>query len=230
MAILRLHFAIGLGLCLKHLHLKVRFHGWSLAILMRLQDLDEQVGQVDRNANQMSSFREALADCSLLDMGFRGPLFTWSNNRENEALVRARLDRGVATAERGCSCFQATISHLVVASSDHMGLLLDTTGVMTRQPINRRRRRKFRFEKAWLREPGCEEVVAGLGKFNQWGLLCICVAEKIKHCRVNLLQWSQSHVRVTPRLIESKSQQLRELEMQPVERYESGLITLFGVS
>ena len=46
------------------------------------------------------------------------------------------------------------------------------------------------------------------------------VAEKIKQCRVNLLQWSQAPVRITPRLIESKTQQLHELEQEPVDSYD----------
>ena len=50
------------------------------------------------------------------------------------------------------------------------------------------------------------------------------VSEKIKQCRVNLLQWSQSHVRVTPRLIDSKTRQLKELELQPADCYDSGAV------
>ena len=209
---------------LKHLHSLSVVSWMVLGDFNEISELDEQVGRLDRNANQMAAFWEALADCSLLDMGFRGPLFTWSNKRENEALVRARLDRGVSTSAWMLLFPATTISHLVVASSDHMGLLLDTTGVPTRYPIIRRRQKQFRFEKAWLCELGCEAVIAMAWEIQLVGTAMYCVVEKIKHCRINLLQWSQSHVRVTPRLIESKSQQLQELEMQPVERYESGLI------
>jgi hypothetical protein len=76
----------------------------------------------------MAAFREALTDCSLLDMGFNGPPFTWSNKREHHALVRARLDRCVVNS-RWLHLFPgAILSHLIVASSDHMGLLLDSKG------------------------------------------------------------------------------------------------------
>ena len=60
--------------------------------------IDEKVGRDDRNANQMASFRDALTDCSLLDMGYTGPSFTWSNKRADHALVRALLDRGMANS------------------------------------------------------------------------------------------------------------------------------------
>ena len=46
----------------------------------------------------MTAFREALTDCSLIDIGFTGPAFTWSNKRENNELVRARLDKCVANS------------------------------------------------------------------------------------------------------------------------------------
>lgn len=164
--------------------------------------LDEQVGQVDKNAAQMSSFREALLDCDLLDLGFSGPVCTWSNNRGHTALVRARLDRAVASAEWMSLFPMATFSHLAVACSDHMGLLLNTNGNSGEQRVDRRRKKLFRFEKAWIREAGCEEVIAGAWNVVPIGTSMYRVAEKIKQCRMNLIQWSQAHVRITPRLIE----------------------------
>ena len=59
--------------------------------------LEEKHGMEDRSLRQMANFREALSDCSLMDLGFIGSEFTWSNNREDELLVRVRLDRGVAS-------------------------------------------------------------------------------------------------------------------------------------
>ncbi|KAK3205406.1 hypothetical protein Dsin_019452 [Dipteronia sinensis] len=41
----------------------------------------------------MSDFSEAVEDCGLSDMGFRGPIFTWSNKREGSAMISERLDR-----------------------------------------------------------------------------------------------------------------------------------------
>jgi hypothetical protein len=96
----------------------------------------------------------------------------------------------------------ATVSHLAVACSDHMGLLLNTNGNSGEQRVDRRRKKLFRFEKAWIHEAGCEEVIAGAWNVIPIGTAMYRVAEKIKQCRMNLIQWSQAHVRVTPRLIE----------------------------
>ena len=94
----------------------------------KITRIDEMVRQVDRNATQMALFREALLDCELNDLGFTGSALTWSNNRDQNALVRARLDRVVVDSGWMRLFPLAIISHLVVAYSDHMGLLVDTNG------------------------------------------------------------------------------------------------------
>ena len=38
--------------------------------------LEEKFGRDDRSLTQMEAFRDSLTDCSLLDLGFVGPLFT----------------------------------------------------------------------------------------------------------------------------------------------------------
>ncbi len=40
---------------------------------------------------QMGNFREALIDTGLTDLGFRGFLFTWCNNRDAPYTVREKL-------------------------------------------------------------------------------------------------------------------------------------------
>uniref|UniRef100_A0A2N9HU49 CCHC-type domain-containing protein n=1 Tax=Fagus sylvatica TaxID=28930 RepID=A0A2N9HU49_FAGSY len=146
---------------LRHLWSQSEVPWMVLGDFNEITRISEQLGQVDRNVAQMSSFREALLDCDLLDLGFSGPTCTWSNNREHTALVRARLDRVVASA-RWMSLFPMVfVSHLVVACSDHIGLLVDTDGGVGEQREGRRRKKLFRFEKTWIREAGCEEVVAG---------------------------------------------------------------------
>ena len=178
-------------------------------------------GRLDRNANQMAAFREALLDCSLLDLGYVGPAFTWSNNRLHSDLVRARLDRGVANSQWTQLFPSAQVQHIPVACSDHMGIVIDTMMGHHVQNNPRRRKRLFRFEKKWIREAGCEQVIKDAWEIQPIGTDMYRVAEKIKQCRINLLQWSQTQVRVTPRLIEAKSKQLAQMEMLPVESYNS---------
>uniref|UniRef100_A0A2N9FAE5 Endonuclease/exonuclease/phosphatase domain-containing protein n=1 Tax=Fagus sylvatica TaxID=28930 RepID=A0A2N9FAE5_FAGSY len=117
----------------------VTFLGW-MGDFNEITQLEEKSGREDRNVNQIQGFREVLLDCSLQDLGFVGGEFTWSNKRDHQALVRAHLDRGVATGMWRQMFTSASIRHLVVSSSDHMGLLMDTTSGPVVQPGNRRRK------------------------------------------------------------------------------------------
>ncbi|KAK1618555.1 hypothetical protein QYE76_024072 [Lolium multiflorum] len=57
------------------------------------------MGTRERDDNQMRLFRECLDDCGLMDMGYTGPKFTWSNRQEDTRNVRVRLDRAVANGD-----------------------------------------------------------------------------------------------------------------------------------
>ena len=48
----------------------------------------------------MDLFGEALEDCSLVDLGFSGDIFTWrSNSHTCDRYIRERLDQAVADLE-----------------------------------------------------------------------------------------------------------------------------------
>ena len=82
----------------------------------------------------------------------------------------------------------------------------------------------FRFEKTWVHEAGCEDVIAGAWDVHPAGIAMFQVVEKIKNCRINLIRWSQAHVRITPKLIEAKSQQLQVLEQESVDNYDGATV------
>lgn len=52
----------------------------------------EESGGLVRATGLMESFREGLLDCDIIDLGFVGRQFTWSNNRV-DLTIRCRLDR-----------------------------------------------------------------------------------------------------------------------------------------
>jgi hypothetical protein len=186
--------------------------------------LDEQCGREDRSLIQMENFREALVDCELQDLGFQGPEFTWSNRRLGGDLVRVRLDRVVSNSAWNLLFPNARVSHLVVPSSDHLGL----TVVLMPNPGrgHMRRHKLFRFEHAWLRETGCETTIADAWKEEQVGTAMYQLTKKIKQCRIRLPQWSQAHVRITPRLIASKKAQLLKLECMPRVSYDAHAVNI----
>jgi hypothetical protein len=60
-----------------------------------IADLSKIFGGAGRAARQMNAFRETLAHCELLDLGSRGPIYTWNNGEEWEAFTQEKL--GVTT-------------------------------------------------------------------------------------------------------------------------------------
>ena len=45
------------------------------------------------NINQSLAFKDCLDRCSMVDMGFSGPRYTWTNNRDISNLILERIDR-----------------------------------------------------------------------------------------------------------------------------------------
>ena len=43
--------------------------------------------------NRSFLFKECLDKCNMVDMGFNGPKFTWTNRREISSLIQERIDR-----------------------------------------------------------------------------------------------------------------------------------------
>ena len=43
--------------------------------------------------NRSLLFKECLDKCNMVDMGFNGPKFTWTNRKEISSLIQERIDR-----------------------------------------------------------------------------------------------------------------------------------------
>ena len=45
------------------------------------------------SVNRSLLFKKCLDKCNMINIGFFGPWFTWSNRREVQALIQERIDR-----------------------------------------------------------------------------------------------------------------------------------------
>ena len=57
-------------------------------------------------------FRGAIEDMGLIDLGFSGNAFIWSNKRRGRANIKERLDRGITSAEWRDLFPKAVVKHL----------------------------------------------------------------------------------------------------------------------
>ncbi|CAM8895955.1 unnamed protein product [Rhodiola kirilowii] len=146
--------------------------------------LKEVRGGRMRHNWQMENFRKAMDDCFLSDLGFTGYPYTFSNHREGDLEVQARLDRALADVDWMRNFPKASVAHVHLNASDHQLLVVETDG-----KCQRSRTKLFRFEVMWLDHPqydvqmrdfwsSCEE---GGGRWST----------KLKTCKEMLKSWNQ---------------------------------------
>lgn len=68
--------------------------------------------------------RKVINDHGLIDLGFEGHAYTWSNKRSGMTNIQERLDTGYANKEWKLKFPEAKITHLAALKSDHRPLLL----------------------------------------------------------------------------------------------------------
>lgn len=55
--------------------------------------LHEKNGGSDRKVHLVPEFRKVVHECNLMDMGYKGYLFTWSNRRYGIQFIEERMDK-----------------------------------------------------------------------------------------------------------------------------------------
>ena len=119
---------------------------WAIA-----EDFNEVLVEEDKYRGRMIStnrsllFKECLDTCNMVDLGFNGPRFTWTNRRDIFDLVQERIDRFFANPSWCTNFPNAKVTHLTHCLSDHCLVLLESnpsSGVHLPKP--------FMFHSFWL--------------------------------------------------------------------------------
>ena len=90
----------------------------------------------------------------MIDLGFFGPRFTWSNLRPHTQLVQERIYRVFVNTEWNNIYLEASVTHLERAHSDHCTIVLRLNHEASVQFT-----RPFRFQPMWLSDPSFPSVV-----------------------------------------------------------------------
>jgi len=119
-------------------------------------DSQEKKGGNVRSQMQVSYGRQIVVDWNLIDLGFEGYDFTWSNGREEEENIQCRIDKALANEEFINRFSPIKVSHLARFGSDHAAILISLEHT---PPRDRRKKRIFRFEESWTKVANCEALV-----------------------------------------------------------------------
>ncbi|XP_042983207.1 uncharacterized protein LOC122312617 [Carya illinoinensis] len=148
----------------------------------------EKCGGRPRMEWQISAFRQALTDCCLRDLGFKGNRFTWSNRQGGSRCTNERLDRAVVNQSWLNFFPNAMVIHGVVAYSNHVPIWVSSAG----EGVPSRVKRQFRFEEMWVGEKACEDIIKSTWLRGESSNSMDVVISHIKECGTRLDVWNKS--------------------------------------
>lgn len=168
---------------------------------------DEKLGWLEMDARQIEGFRECLFACGLIDIGFVGQWFTWSNGRIGEQRTLVRLDRMVANEEWLNLFPEAKVFHKAMVASNHCLLSLSLRKRGPRRVV----KKIFMFEEMWTREEGCRKVIE-----KAWDSLNynpgLPIQERLKSCEVHLQTWNHKVFGNVNKILKQTPSRLQQLE------------------
>ncbi|EOY17513.1 Uncharacterized protein TCM_036737 [Theobroma cacao] len=142
---------------------------------------EERLYGADPHEGSIEDFASVLLDCGLLDGGFEGNPFTWTNNR-----MFQRLDRMVYN-QQWINKFPITrIQHLNRDGSDHCPLLLSCSNSSEKAPSS------FRFLHAWALHHNFNASVEGNWNLPINGSGLMAFWSKQKRLKQHLKWWNKT--------------------------------------
>lgn len=105
---------------------------------------------------KLETFNNFLQKAKLIDLGYSGPKYTWTNRRQDGSLIRTQINRAHANSEWIILFLEIKIHHLPRLCSDHNPILLKTKNFPTRGS------KPFRFEPFWMQHPDFKTLTGNI--------------------------------------------------------------------
>lgn len=177
---------------------------------------NEKMGGRKISYRRSKLFSDAINNCNLIDMGFIGPRFTWTNNRSTNPIYQ-RLDRGWSNVEWVNMFPNYSLSHLPRLTSDHCPILLNLE-----QNVRATGPKPFRFEPMWILDKHFLDIVD-----QAWPKYTLLISEKLDVTRDVLIDLNHStfgnvYIRKRHILARLKGTQ-NYLHSNPSSRYHQNL-------
>ncbi|CAN1279753.1 Uncharacterized mitochondrial protein AtMg00310 [Linum perenne] len=159
--------------------------------------LRDKKGGVQLSRNAVSPLLDFSNNLGLIDIGFSGEEFTWSNRQSGASLIEERLDRFFFN-DLWLSLFpESHVRHLFPRYSDHSPILLRT------QPPSPISKKLFRFDCRWVENPEVTLLIQ-----HTWSQPCrdgspmFRLADKLKSLRHTLFDWCRGGTSNSARLLQ----------------------------
>jgi len=146
---------------------------------------------------------------ALVDLGFVGNKFTWSNHRKGRANIRERLDRGLANLDWVHLFPNSLVNNSLAVNPDHCPILLSTSGSYCNLP------KPFRFEAFWTRDHSSHSVVAGAWLADEEGSPAFSLSRKWRRTKVALKSWNVLHFGHIQSKIKSLMSEISGIQANP---------------
>ncbi|CAN0907190.1 Transposon TX1 uncharacterized 149 kDa protein [Linum grandiflorum] len=160
----------------------------------------EKLGGTETSARDLEPFRNLIADNHLLDLGFQGSPYTWTNCQEGHNRIQSRLDRVLANSEWQNLYPNSTVFHERAIGSDHNPLRINLDFTMAEGPS------PFRFDERWSSDAEGKEIIERI-----WDLQG-SATYKLQICKEKLHKWAKAKL-ITKRQRETQiKRRLDEIE------------------
>ncbi|CAN1321407.1 hypothetical protein LINPERPRIM_LOCUS32024 [Linum perenne] len=120
---------------------------------------------------------------ALLDLGYQGDPFTWSNEQRGSNHIKERLDRALANGEWRLQFDRAMTFHESRIGSDHRPIRINLYGIRNNS------KPPFRFDSNWLANAECKSII--LANINQ-AEVGNC-HEILQRCSNKLATWAKQN-------------------------------------
>lgn len=143
---------------------------------------DDKFGGQVVNVDRALLFKDCLDKCNMIDIGFSGPRFTWTNKRDVQALIQERIDRFFVNLSWCLMYPEARVTYLTRCHSDHCPVLMEMLPRMSNIS-----KRPFKFQTCWLLNPTFPNVVSEA--WNQ----SVGLVEATEKFSKDVAHWNKTH-------------------------------------
>jgi hypothetical protein len=147
---------------------------------------DEHIGVGQWSNAQIQGFCDAVDICMLLDIGYRGHIWTFEKMVAGGTYTRVRLDQALSSVDWNTLFPTAHLNHLIAATSDHGPILLElsTENVVSLEQL-------FRYEVMWESHDSWSETIESRWQAAQAGSRLEEMRNKLENLSRDLSRWSR---------------------------------------